>query len=61
MQNVLGKRQIVRPLAPKERRELARLPFDERAFKEEIGVDALWGEAGRRLRPAIYERTFKRS
>lgn len=34
----------VRPLAAEERGELARLPFDERNFKEEIGVEALWGE-----------------
>lgn len=36
----------VRPLTEDERRELARLPFDEERFRRELGVEALWGEAG---------------
>lgn len=34
------------PLTRREREEWASLPFDEQAFKEELGVDALDGEAG---------------
>ncbi len=36
----------VRPLEPQERVESARLPFDESAYLTEMGVDALYGEAG---------------
>ena len=36
----------VRPLDAQERAESARLPFDEAAYMDEMGVDALFGEAG---------------
>lgn len=36
----------VRPLTEREQQELAALPFDEEAFKRQLGVDALTGEAG---------------
>jgi acetylornithine deacetylase/succinyl-diaminopimelate desuccinylase-like protein len=36
----------VRPLTERDRAELARLPFDEDAYRREMGVPALTGEAG---------------
>ncbi len=36
----------VTPLADRERQQFAALPFDEQKFKEQIGVEALAGEAG---------------
>jgi acetylornithine deacetylase/succinyl-diaminopimelate desuccinylase-like protein len=36
----------VRPLTEEERVQLARLPFDEAAFRDEAGVRKTWGEAG---------------
>jgi acetylornithine deacetylase/succinyl-diaminopimelate desuccinylase-like protein len=33
----------VKPLSPQEKRSLAALPFDERAYREELGVPALGG------------------
>ncbi len=36
----------VRPLSPKEREELARLPMDEDYYCQQTGVPALFGEAG---------------
>ena len=36
----------VRPLAPLERAEFARLPFDEERYTTDLGLDALFGEAG---------------
>jgi acetylornithine deacetylase/succinyl-diaminopimelate desuccinylase-like protein len=36
----------VRPLEEWERKEFAALPFDEAAYKGELGVDELWGESG---------------
>jgi succinyl-diaminopimelate desuccinylase len=36
----------VKPLTERERKEFASLPFDETAFKEQLGVDALDGEKG---------------
>ncbi len=36
----------VRPLSPEEREQFARLPFDEEAYKAELGVRTLVGEAG---------------
>jgi acetylornithine deacetylase/succinyl-diaminopimelate desuccinylase-like protein len=36
----------VRELSPDERAELARLPNDERFFREQTGVPKLWGEEG---------------
>jgi len=36
----------VRPLEPEERAEWARLPFDEEAYREALGAEALEGEPG---------------
>lgn len=36
----------VRPLEQWERDEFAALPYDEAAYKAELGVDELWGEEG---------------
>ena len=36
----------VRPLSDRERAEIARLPFDEDAYRRELGVGGLWGETG---------------
>jgi acetylornithine deacetylase/succinyl-diaminopimelate desuccinylase-like protein len=36
----------VRPLSAAERADFAALPFDEAAYKEDLGVDALLGEQG---------------
>ena len=36
----------VRPLSPKERTEVASLPFDDEAYRKGVGVPALVGEAG---------------
>lgn len=36
----------VRPITDAEREEIERLPFDAEAFREELGVPALGGEAG---------------
>jgi acetylornithine deacetylase/succinyl-diaminopimelate desuccinylase-like protein len=36
----------VRELAASERAELARAPFDEAAYKADLGVKTLWGEEG---------------
>lgn len=36
----------VKPLSERERKQFAALPFTECAFREQIGVDALSGEAG---------------
>jgi succinyl-diaminopimelate desuccinylase len=36
----------VDPLTPQERQQFAALPFDEAKFKEQLGLDALGGEAG---------------
>jgi acetylornithine deacetylase/succinyl-diaminopimelate desuccinylase-like protein len=36
----------VRPLEGWEREAFARLPFDEEAFRRDLGVGALWGEEG---------------
>ncbi|HYH44267.1 MAG TPA: dipeptidase [Thermoanaerobaculia bacterium] len=46
----------VRPLADWERAEWGKLPFDEPAYQQELGVDALFGEAGYTTR----ERTWGR-
>lgn len=46
----------VRPLAAWEREEFAKLPFDEDAYREELGVKALFGEEGYSTR----ERTWAR-
>lgn len=34
------------PISAEERKRFAALPFDERRFLKELGVDAIWGEAG---------------
>ncbi len=44
--NVPGFYDDVRDLSERDRAELARLPFDEEACRESIGVDELWGEVG---------------
>jgi acetylornithine deacetylase/succinyl-diaminopimelate desuccinylase-like protein len=36
----------VRPLTAADREHIARLPFDEAAYKAQLGVDELFGEAG---------------
>ncbi|MCS7082937.1 MAG: dipeptidase [Bacteroidota bacterium] len=36
----------VRPLEESERRLLAELPFDEAAYRRDLGLEALWGELG---------------
>jgi acetylornithine deacetylase/succinyl-diaminopimelate desuccinylase-like protein len=36
----------VRDLTPEEREEVARIPFDEEAYRQSVGAPALWGEAG---------------
>lgn len=36
----------VRPLSAADRAEIARVPFDEARFKQQVGVDALFGEPG---------------
>ncbi len=46
----------VRPLAAWEREEFGRLPFDEEAYREELGVRELFGEEGYTTR----ERTWAR-
>jgi acetylornithine deacetylase/succinyl-diaminopimelate desuccinylase-like protein len=46
----------VRPLAAWEREEFARLPFDEQAYRQELGVAELFGEEGYTTR----ERTWAR-
>ncbi len=46
----------VRPLSEEERAELAKVPFDLEAWKEEAGVEQAWGEPGY----TIIERTGAR-
>lgn len=46
----------VQPLEDWEREELAKLPFDEEAYRRDLGVDALFGEEGYTTR----ERTWAR-
>jgi len=36
----------VHDLTDEERAEIAEVPFDEAAFREELGLEELWGEAG---------------
>jgi acetylornithine deacetylase/succinyl-diaminopimelate desuccinylase-like protein len=43
---VAGFYDDVRPLSDEERAELAAVPFDEAAYREEAGVETLWGESG---------------
>ncbi|HXU47155.1 MAG TPA: dipeptidase [Thermoanaerobaculia bacterium] len=46
----------VRPLEAWEREEFAKLPFDEKAYCEELGIAETWGEEGYTVR----ERTWAR-
>jgi acetylornithine deacetylase/succinyl-diaminopimelate desuccinylase-like protein len=46
----------VRPLEAWEREEFAKLPWDEAAYREELGVSKVWGEEGYTTR----ERTWAR-
>lgn len=46
----------VRPLADWEREEFAALPFDEAAYKAELGVDELFGEQGYSTRERAWAR-----
>ncbi len=43
---VPGFYERVKPLEEWERREFAQLPFDEDAYREELGIDAVFGEEG---------------
>ncbi|HEY8447294.1 MAG TPA: dipeptidase [Thermomicrobiales bacterium] len=43
---VAGFYDRVRPLTDQDRAELAAVPFNEAEFKEEAGVETLWGEPG---------------
>jgi len=36
----------VLPLTPKDRQDIAAVPWDEQAYMDDLGVDALWGESG---------------
>ena len=38
----------IEPVTDRERKQFSALPFDEKAFMEQIGVNALTGEVGRR-------------
>ncbi len=53
---VEGFYDAVQPLTDDERRRFASVPFDEAAYMEDLGVTALWGEAGY----TVYERTWAR-
>lgn len=53
---VEGFYDAVQPLTDDERRRFASVPFDETAYMEDLGVTALWGEAGY----TVYERTWAR-
>jgi acetylornithine deacetylase/succinyl-diaminopimelate desuccinylase-like protein len=46
----------VAPLTPEERREISDVPFDEEAYKQDIGITALVGEPGY----TTYERAWAR-
>jgi len=46
----------VRPLADWERQEFAKLPFDEAAYERDLGVQALFGEAGYTTRERAWGR-----
>jgi acetylornithine deacetylase/succinyl-diaminopimelate desuccinylase-like protein len=43
---VAGFYDDIPPIPADERKRLAALPFDERQFLKELGIDAAWGEAG---------------
>ncbi|GAB4122093.1 MAG: dipeptidase [Roseiflexaceae bacterium] len=44
------------PLTDEERRQIAAPPFDEEEFMEDLGVEALWGEAGYTARERLWAR-----
>ncbi len=44
------------PLTEEERRQIAAPPFDEEELMEDLGVDALWGEAGYTPRERMWAR-----
>ena len=46
----------VRPLSEQERAEFARLPFDEGRYRQELGVEELWGEAGYSVLERVWAR-----
>lgn len=46
----------VRPLEPWEREDFAALPFDEAAYRRDLGVDALPGEAGYSVLERVWAR-----
>lgn len=53
---VPGFYDAVRPLAPWEREAFGALPFDEDAYRRELGVDALPGEAGYSVLERVWAR-----
>ncbi len=53
---VEGFYDAVQPLTDDERQRFASVPFDEAAYMEDLGVTALWGEAGY----TVYERIWAR-
>ncbi len=46
----------VKDLTPEDKAEIASAPFDEAAFKQSLGLDELWGEAGYTTRERIWGR-----
>ena len=46
----------VRPLSDEDREQLARIPYDEREYKESLGIDEIFGEPGF----TTYERSWTR-
>jgi acetylornithine deacetylase/succinyl-diaminopimelate desuccinylase-like protein len=44
------------PLTDEERRQIAAPPFDEELLMEDLGIDALWGEAGYTPRERMWAR-----
>ncbi|MEW6489880.1 MAG: dipeptidase [Thermodesulfobacteriota bacterium] len=53
---VPGFYDAVRPLEPWERQAFAALPFDEAAYRHDLGVDALAGEAGYSVLERVWAR-----
>jgi acetylornithine deacetylase/succinyl-diaminopimelate desuccinylase-like protein len=46
----------VRPLSETERDQIAAVPFDEAEFKDQVGIDADFGEAGFSIRERVWAR-----
>ncbi|MBN1380529.1 MAG: dipeptidase [Deltaproteobacteria bacterium] len=44
------------PLTPEEREQMTAVPFDEEEYKQELGVDDLFGEAGYTTRERVWAR-----